>query len=431
MVSRARVLRIALLVLLIVVPAANLPAQPLPIVAPETQGFSPERLERLHARLREYVERGDHAGVAMLVARNGKIVDWQSWGLRDRERNLPMEKDTIVRIYSMSKIVTSAAVMQLVEQARIGLGDPVEKYLPALAKRRVFAGGTAKAPVTVRAKRSVTVRDLLTHTAGYIYPYMFGKNPLDEIYGNAALEKAATTDDFIARLAKLPLAHQPGERFTYGVNIDVLGAIVEKVSGQSLGDYIARHIAGPLKMVDTAFDVAPEKRARLAAVYAGASGSWGEIGKDGSQVLVKELFMTSIEKSGMHWGGAGLFSTIGDCARFGQMLLNGGELDGVRVLGRKTVEQMLTNQLTHTLKPTNQFSDTDGFGYGGAVRTDLAKPTQLGSVGQFGWTGAATTYFNLDPQEKTLALVFAQHFPHNQHQMFQAFSTLFYASLVD
>jgi len=170
--------------------------------------------------------------------------------------------------------------------------------------------------------------------------------------------------------------------------------------------------------------VPPARRARLAKVYSK--------GKDGALESAEPgLFMTSIEKTAMHWGGAGMFSTLGDYARFGQMLLNGGELDGARVLGRKTVELMLTNQLTHTLKPTNQFSDSDGFGYGGAVRRELAKPNTLGSVGQFGWTGAATTYFNLDPVEKTLALVFAQHFPHDQHRMFSTFSTLFYASLVN
>jgi len=222
----------------------------------------------------------------------------------------------------------------------------------------------------------------------------------------------------------VPLAHQPGARFTYGVSIDVLGAVVEKVSGRSLDAYVAEHVTGPLKMEDTAYDVPAAKRDRLAKVYTND--------KKGALIPLDEgdLAMTALDKSGMHWGGAGMFSTIGDCARFGQMLLNDGELDGARVLGRKSVELMMANELTHTPKPTNQFSETDGFGYGGAVRLDLAKGNRLGSVGQFGWTGAATTYLNIDPQERTVALVFAQHFPHDQHELFWTFSTLFYGAMV-
>jgi CubicO group peptidase (beta-lactamase class C family) len=253
---------------------------------------------------------------------------------------------------------------------------------------------------------------------------MFTKGPLDDLYKQADVIHAKTMDQFVERLARVPLAHQPGARFSYGVSIDVLGAVIEKVSGQSLDRYVAEHITAPLKMVDTAYEVPPAKRERLAKVYSD--------GTDGTLTPVKEgdLVMTALDGSDMHWGGAGMFSTIGDYARFGQMLLNRGELDGVRVLGRKSVELMLANELTHTPKPTNQFSDTDGFGYGGAVRTDLAKGNRLGSVGQFGWTGAATTYFNLDPQERTIALVFTQHFPHDAHELFWTFSTLFYAAMM-
>jgi CubicO group peptidase (beta-lactamase class C family) len=271
----------------------------------------------------------------------------------------------------------------------------------------VLTGGTSKAPLLVAAKRSVTIKDLLTHTSGYIYPFMFTKGPLDELYRDVAVDKAATMAEFIERLARVPLAHQPGERFTYGVSI------------------VAEHISGPLLMVDTGYDVPPAKRTRLAKVYSP--------GKDGvlGAVPNADLVMTSLDKAGMHWGGAGLFSTLSDYARFGQMLLNGGELDGARVLGRKSVELMLANALTHTPTPYTQFSETEGFGYGGAVRLDLARPSRLGSAGQFGWSGAATTYFNIDPQEGTVALVFTQHFPHDQHQLFWTFSTLFYASLID
>jgi CubicO group peptidase (beta-lactamase class C family) len=398
--------------------------EPLPLGSAERHGFAPDRLARLHARLKQFVDQGQHAGVVSLIARNGQIVDWQAWGQRDREARLPMEKDTIFRVYSMTKIVTSAAIMQLHEQALLRLDEPVEKYLPALAKRQVMTGGTGDAPELVAAKRPITIKDLLTHTSGYIYPGMFGKAPIDDIYRTAGVEKAQTMDEFIERLAKVPLTHQPGERFTYGLSIDVLGAIVAKVSGQDFDAYVAEHITGPLKMVDTAFDVPAAKRTRLAKVYSFEKGAL-------TPLPPEQLVMTSLDKSRMHWGGAGLFSTVSDYARFGQMLLNGGELDGVRVLGRKSVELMLANALTHTPSPYRAGTDYDGFGLGGAVRVDLARSGRLGSVGQFGWSGAATTYFNIDPQERTVALVFTQHFPHDQHQLFWTFSTLFYAALVD
>ena len=401
------------------------PPDPLPIGAAERQGFSAERLARMHTRLREFVDKGQHAGVVSLIARNGQIVDWQTWGQRDREAKLPMEKDTIFRVYSMTKIVTSAAIMQLHERALLRLDDPVEKHLPALAKREVMTGDTAAAPELVPANRSVRIKDLLTHTSGYIYPGMFGKAPIDEFYTSAGVTTAQTMDEFVERLARVPLSHQPGERFSYGVSIDVLGAIVAKVSGQAFDAYVAEHITRPLKMLDTAFEVPAAKRHRLAKVYTA--------GKDGTLTPVPpdQLTMTSLDKGHMHWGGAGLFSTVGDYARFGQMLLNGGELDDARILGRKSVELMMANALTQTPTPYRTGTDYDGFGYGGAVRVDLARSARLGSVGQFGWSGAATTYFNIDPQERTVALVFTQHFPHDQHQLYWTFSTLFYASLVD
>jgi CubicO group peptidase (beta-lactamase class C family) len=372
--------------------------------------------------MKELVDQRKHAGVIVLIARDGKIVDWQAWGSRDIERKLPMERDTIVRIYSMSKVITSVAVMQLHEQGRLKLDDPVEKYLPSLAKRKVFVGGTAKAPRLVAAKRPVTIKDLLTHTSGYIYPNMFGKGPLDDLVASYKVEEATSLDDAIARIAKVPLAHQPGERFSYGISIDILGAVVQKITGQPFGGYVVEHICAPLKMVDTGYSVPAGKRDRLAKVYSP--------NKAGALEPVEKLFMSSVDGT-VPWGGAGMFSTIGDYARFGQMLLNGGELDGVRILGRKTVELMEANHLNHMARQTNQFSEADGFGLGGAVRIDLAKGNQLGSVGQFGWSGAATTYFNIDPKERTMVLLFAQHFPFNQHDAFFQFSSLFYAALVN
>jgi CubicO group peptidase (beta-lactamase class C family) len=409
---------------LLLVLATTAHAQPLPAASPESQGFSSERLKRLHAMLESHVKDGKHAGVISLLARNGRVVDWQVYGLRDRERSLPMEKDTIVRMYSMSKVITSVAVMILVEENRLKLTDPVGKFLPALEKMKVFAGGSAKKPKLVDARRQMRVKDLLTHTSGLIYG--FGQEPIDEIYRAANILQSSSMDAFVETLATLPLAHQPGERYAYGLSTDVLGAIVEKVAGVKFEQFVEERITRPLGMSDTGYDVAEDKRARLATIYVPD--------KEGTLTVLPEDQMAGVFPEpgrGFAAGGAGMFSTIGDYARFGQMLLNGGELDGVRILGRKTVELMMANHLNHLARPTIGGDDAFGFGLGGRVRIDLAKGNAPGSLGQFGWSGAATTYFDIDPKEKTMILIVAQHFPYNQHDIFGQASTLIYASLVD
>ena len=395
---------------------------PLPLAAPESQGMSSERLGRLHAEVERFVTDGKHAGVVSLIARNGKIVDWRSWGQRDIEAGLPMEKDTICRIYSMSKIVTSVAALILLEEARFKLDDPVGDYLPELARMKVLTGGTAEKPLLADAKTPITIKHLFTHTSGLTYDG--DKSPVEKLNRDAKLPEATSLADFVRRVSLLPLASEPGERFTYSVSIDVLGALVEKVSGRGFGEFLQERLFGPLGMKDTGFSVPPAKEARLAKTY--------EKGEDGKLRPAKPVF--GVEPGPgpkLEAGGAGLFSTTGDYARFMQMLLNGGELEGVRVLSRKTVELMMANHLDHMPRTTHQWSESEGFGLGGAVRVDLAKGNALGSVGQFGWSGAATTCANLDPKEKTVALLFVQHLPHDEHKIFWRFSTLFYRAIVD
>lgn len=399
-------------------------AQPLPTASPESEGFSPERLEKLHAMLERHVTEGKHAGLVSLVARHGKIVDWRTYGSRDRAAKLPMEKDTIVRIYSMSKVVTSVAVMILHEEGRLKLDDRVGLFLPALAKMKVMTGGTARTPELVDARREMTVKDLLTHTSGLIYG--FGNASIDEIYRDSKILESPSMDAFVAKLATLPLAFHPGERYGYGLSTDVLGAIVEKVSGMPFERFVEARITKPLGMTDTGYDVPESKRSRMAKVYS--------LDKANAFVEVPEGQLAGVYAEpgrGFAAGGAGMFSTIGDYARFGQMLLNGGTLGDVRILGRKTVELMMVNHLNRLATPTTQPDGGDGFGLGGRVRIDLAKGDRLGSLGQFGWGGAATTYFDIDPKEQTMMLVFAQHFPNNQHGLIWQFSTLTYAALVD
>jgi CubicO group peptidase (beta-lactamase class C family) len=384
--------------------------------------MSSERLGRLHAEIERFVGEGKYAGVVSLLARNGKIVDWKAWGKRDIEAGLPMEKDTICRIYSMSKIVTSVAALILLEEARFKLDDPVGDYLPELARMKVMTGGTAEKPLLADAKTPITIKHLLTHTSGLTYD--FGDSPVEKLNREAKLPEATSLAEFVQRVSRLPLAHEPGERFTYSVSTDVLGALVEKVSGRPFGQFLEERLLRPLAMKDTGFSVPEAKQARLARVY--------EKGEDRRLRPAKPIF--GVEPGPgpkLEAGGAGLFSTTGDYARFMQMLLNGGRLEGVRILSRKTVELMMANHLNHMARTTHQWSEAEGFGLGGAVRIDLAKGNAPGSVGQFGWDGAATTYAHLDPQERMVALVFVQHFPIDEHGVFWRFSTLAYAAIVD
>jgi CubicO group peptidase (beta-lactamase class C family) len=403
-------------------PSAPAPAPPLPVATPESQGMSTERLARLHAEIQRFVDDGKHAGAVSLLVRNGRLVDWKAYGKRDLEAGLPMEKDTIARIYSMTKIVTSAAALMLLEEARFRLADPIGDYLPELVRMKVMTGGTAEKALLADAQKPITIKHLFTHTSGFIYD--FGESPVEKLVRAAKLPEAASLGDFVTRLSRVPLAHEPGERFTYGLSTDVLGALVEKVSGRPFGEFLEQRLFRPLGMKDTGFVVPEAKLGRLARIY--------EKGEDGKLRPAEPLFgIVPGPGPKLEAGGAGLFSTTADYARFMQMLLNGGRLDGVRVLSRKTVELMMANHLNHLERPTTQGSESDGFGLGGAVRIDLAKGNALGSVGQFGWSGAATTYANLDPREKMVALLFVQHFPFDEHKIFGRFSTLAYAAITD
>jgi CubicO group peptidase (beta-lactamase class C family) len=408
--------------LLLFMMAARASGQPLPTTTPDAAGLSPERLERLHAMLQSQVDQGVLAGAISLIARQGRIADLYVVGLRDREAKAPMTRDTIARMYSMTKIVTSVAVMMLVEEGKLKLTDPVGTYLPELAKMSVWKSGTGAKPIVEPAAAPITIKQLLTHTSGIIYG--FGDDELAKVYRGAKLYENGSLAAFVSAVAKLPLAFEPGERHMYGYNTDVLGAVVEKVSGTPFDRFVAERITTPLKMKDTSFDVAESDRRRVARI--------DQLGKDRKLTFLPESELAGVYMEpgrGFAAGGAGLFSTIDDFARFGQMLLNGGELDGVRLLGRKTVELMMQNHLDHLPRKTIDSNDSDGFGLGGSVRIDLAKGNRLGSVGQFGWSGAATTYINLDPKEQTVVVLVTQRFPFNADDLLGRFSTLFYQAL--
>ena len=378
-------------------------APPLPPAAPQAVGMSPERLKRLDTFMRGVTERGEYLGAVTLVARDGKIVESRAYGYRDLAHSERMPRDAIFRIYSMTKTVTAVAVLTLMEEGKLALDDPIGKHLPEFANMAVFTGGTADVPQTRPVKSPITVRQLLTHTAGFA---VYGK-PTDEVnvlFNRADLASSPDLKEYASRLARLPLAHDPGEQFHYdGVPTQLLARLVEVLSGLPFDQYLQARIFAPLAMADTGFSVPLAKRGRIADMTSTDKG--------GKLVpAAPGMVPAPGERMNPYFSGAGgLYSTAGDYARFAQMLLNGGQLDGAAILGRKTVELMMQNHLTHLSPPES--SPAEGFGLGGAVVLDVARRGRLGSVGQFGWQGAAATYYTIDPHEKLVAILMMQHLP--------------------
>ena len=308
----------------------------------------------------------------------------------------------------------------LFEEGRFNLDDPVSNYLPELKEMKVMTGGTADAPQLEPLKRQVTIKHLFTHTSGLIYDFV-GEDELTKLWRRADLWSGPGLTNFIMKLAKLPLKHQLGDAYTYGVNTDVLGALIERVSGRSFGTFLEERIFRPLGMEDTGFDVPPGKMNRLAKTY--------KHSPNGKFVEDEPLIQTWPEAGrGIESGGAGIFSTAGDYARFAQMLLNGGTLEGRRILGRKTVELMTANHMV-TLPDNQSAARQKGFGLGVEVTTELGRLSIPSSVGQFGWYGAATTYCQIDPEERIVAVALVQHFPFNEHNFFAQFATGYYQAL--
>ena len=402
-------------------------AQNLPAATPASVGMSGERLNRLSSTLQQYVDQGRAAGLVTIVVRQGKVVHLEAVGKRDIEAGAPMQKDTIFRIASMSKAITSLATMILLEEGRLLLNDPVSKFIPSFAKTTVMvpppAGALPATPVSVvPAKRPITLRDLLTHTAGIGY----GAGPAEELYKAANVhmwyfgDKAEPIAATIDRLAALPFDAQPGEKYVYGFNTDILGVVVEKASGMSLDEFFKTRIFQPLKMADTHFFLPVEKRSRLAAVYSVVDGKLVRAPDEG---MGQGAYVDGPRQS--FSGGAGLLSTASDYARFLQMLVNGGELDGVRVLSPKTVELMTSN---HTGTIYNE--GRTGFGLGFEVIEHLGRAGVPGSVGLFRWGGAYHTDFWADPKEQVVAVLMEQLLPSGGSDLHGKFRALVYQAIV-
>lgn len=391
--------------------------QGLPTASPEQVGMSSKRLARITEVFKEDVAKGRFAGAVMLVARDGKVVYLEAIGQSDPVAGTAMHKDSIFRFYSMTKPITAVAVMMLVEEGRLQIGEPVSKYLPQLGQRQV---GVEKADASGKpvlamepAKREITVQDLLRHTSGITYA-VFGKSMVKDLYkANGVLASNVSMEEFINRLAKVPLAYQPGTTWEYGNSYEVLGRLVEVISGKTLGQFFSERILGPLKMKDTAFFVSADKLARVA-----------QPGKDPVSGQVPQMLDMTKPPAG-DAGGQGLASTAADYVRFTQMLLNGGELDGVRILGRKTVEFMTANQLDGTISPGPAYLPGPGVGYGlgVSVRKEQGIAATAGSVGEYGWGGYGGTSFWVDPRERLIGIGLVQ-MPSQQQYVARALKTL-------
>ena len=410
---------------------------------PEDLGLSSSRLARIGPFFEQaYVAPGLLPGVLTLVARRGQVASLACVGHRDLAAGRPVEADTIFRIYSMTKPITSVALMTLYEEGRFQLDDPVSRFLPELGGLRVWDDGTPLSFRTVPAERDITVRDLLTHTAGFTYGFM-GRHPLDALYrrrgieGRAVLapqEGAPSVDlaEMVGKLGELPLLFAPGSRWSYSVATDVCGHLIERLSGQPFDAFVSERILGPLDMVDTGFSVTPDQADRLASCYAcTAADPLVEVDAPAtSSYLTPPTYLS---------GGGGLVSTAADYLRFALMLLNGGELDGQRILGRKTVEYMTVNHLPTggDLASMGQrvFSETTyegiGFGLGFSVVLDPVKAAVVGSAGEYAWGGAASTTFWVDPREELVVLLLTQLLPSSTYPIRRQMKVLTYQALID
>jgi CubicO group peptidase (beta-lactamase class C family) len=397
----ARCLVVQLLVLFAASVAA---AAALEVAPPEEVGMSSERLERLSHELQEYVDNDELAGAVVLVARRGKTVFHEAFGERDAEANVKMEEDSIFRIASQTKAVVSTAVMMLQEEGELLISDSVGKYLPEFLETTVAVVRDDGTYDVVDAERPITIRDLLTHTSGFAYGTGIAGDQWRDagIQGWYFADREEPIAETVARMAKLPAEAQPGEAWVYGYNSDILGALVERVSGQSLDEFLSERILQPLAMTDTHFYLPQAKRDRLAVVYSATPDGIARAGDNGS--IGQGAYVDGPRKS--FSGGAGLLATARDYARFLQMLLNGGELDGQRILGPKSVELMTVDHLGEVT-----FADGEGFGLGFYVVEDLGARGEPGSVGEYGWGGAYHSQYWVDPTEELVVVYMTQLIP--------------------
>ncbi|GAB4246624.1 MAG: serine hydrolase domain-containing protein [Acidobacteriota bacterium] len=403
---------------------AGVAAQGLPSATPEAVGFAPGRLERIDRVMQDYVERGIFPGMTVAVVRHGKLVYRRSFGFSDVASREPVREDTIFRIYSMSKPVTSVAALMLFEQGYYLLDDPVSKYLPELKGLKIFGQENAPPPEE-GGPREMTIRDLFRHTSGLGYGW--GQGPVDAIYRNLnLLDRTRTLAEAVAKLAEAPLYFAPGTAWQYSVSIDVLGRLVEVLSGKTLEEFLQERIFVPLGMPDTGFFITPEKQHRLTSLY--------NFNQETQQLALippeRSLSPYQREHSRLLSGGGGLLSTTDDYLRFATMLANRGSLGDVRLLAPETVKLMGTDHLPDGVTMPWPKLAGHGYGLGVSVLTDVAKSMTYGSPGDFGWDGAASTYFRVDPAKDLVILLMTHRMPCDTEIQVKL-KTLVYQALVE
>ena len=396
---------------------------------PESVGISTQRLGRLHAGMQAIVNRREAAGTVTLVARDGKVVDVHASGFQDAESKTPMRENTIFRIASMTKPITSVAIMMLYEEGKLRLNDPVARFIPSFKQQRVAGENGAME----NARRGMTIRDLLTHRSGLSYGFL-NAGPVGNGYRSGGVVDGLTTTDMtlaegIDKLAAQPLMSQPGAAWNYSLSTDVLGRIVEVASGQPFDVFLRERIFKPLGMVDTDFVVTDAKWSRLATVYSPDTTGGVRPMKDPESFGNTHMSPGAYYKPGKKYfsGGAGLTSTIRDYSRFALMLAGGGAVEGVRLLSPKSVELMAADHTADLTTPGLLLGPGVGFGLGFSVVTDLAATQALGSEGMYGWSGIYGTNFWVDPKERLVAIVMVQKYPNAT--VSAAFQPLVYQAL--
>ena len=422
----SRVRRLAPLVMLVLATAIPSVAQELPRARPEQVGMSSTRLQRLTDTLQGYVDKNQLPGAVLLVTRRGQVAYLEAFGQRDRESASPMRPDALFRIASQTKAIVSVGAMTLLEEGSLLLTDPVGKHLPEFLHTSVAVPTDAGGYEVVEAKRPITVRDLLTHTSGVSY----GGGPASDRWAEAGLQGwyFADRDEpigaSVARIAALPFDAQPGDRFVYGYSTDILGALVERVSGQPLDEFLRARVLDPLGMVDTHFYPPEANRDRVATVYSATAAGTVERAPTPGHMVGQGAYLEGPRRS--FSAGAGLLSTARDYGRFLQMLLNGGVLNGHRVLSRKTVELMTTDHLDGLT-----FRPGQGFGLGFSVVEDLGARGLPGSMGEFGWGGAYHSTYWVDPAEELVVVYLTQLIPARGLDDHGKLRALIYQAIVD
>ena len=395
-------------------------------VSPESVGISSERLKRIDQVMQKYVDQGKLPGVLSLVARRGQVAHLSKVGWMNVEAQEPITFDTLFRIYSMTKPITSVAVMMLYEEGHFFLSDPVAKYIPEFEDIKVFVRETETGVELANLKRPITIHHLLTHTAGLSYGFdsndYVDKQIQKHVWQRHDANPDITLEEFVRRIAMCPLRTQPGTEFFYSLSVDVLGYLVQVVSGQPFDAFLQERILGPLGMVDTAFDVPEGKLDRFAVNYKPDE-------EKGIAVFDAPETSRFAKPTRCPAGGMGLVSTLGDYYRFTQMLYNKGELDGQRLLGRKTVELMTSNHLRDGVYRDG--NPAQGFGLGFGVTLDVERTQTLDSVGAYGWGGAATTRFVIDPQEELVHIEMTQLMFNESVPVLDEMHVAIYQAIVD